>query len=211
MLIARLRSFDSPSTVRDERRARTGWIEGIAGSISRILGYSLRVAFRIESLLDDTGWRVLAAIQADARLSFSELGRRVGLSPPAAAERVRRLEDAGIITGYRALVDAEKIGYAVSAIIRVSAPEPHFPRLKALAAEMPEVREAHHVTGSDSLVLKVSATSVGHLEKVIEQLGRHGTPTTAIILSSPVAPRAIAAPPRTAERVRPILKRAVRR
>jgi Lrp/AsnC family leucine-responsive transcriptional regulator len=165
----------------------------------------------LERLLDDTGWRVLAALQADARLSFSELGRRVGLSPPAAAERVRRLEDAGIITGYRVEVDAEKVGYAISAVIRVSAPEPQFPRLKALAAELREVREAHHVTGPDSLVLKVSATSVGHLEKVIEQLGRYGTPTTAIILSSPVSPRAMGPPRVPGERVRSILKRAVRR
>jgi len=170
------------------------------------------VAFRLESLLDDTGWRLLAALQADARLSFSELGRRVGLSPPAAAERVRRLEDAGVITGYRALVDPEKAGYAISAIIRVSAPEHQFARLKALAAELVEVREAHHVTGSDSLVLTVSATSVGHLETVIGELGRCGTPTTAIILSSPVAPRALAPPARrSGARVRPILKRAARR
>ena len=119
-------------------------------------------------MLDDVGWRILAALQADARLSFSELGRRVGLSPPAAAERVRRLEDAGIITAYRAELDPEKLGFAVSAIIRVSAPEQDFARLKALVAGLVEVREAHHVTGPDSLVLKVSAISVGHLESVIE-------------------------------------------
>ena len=160
----------------------------------------------MERVLDDVGWRILAALQADARLSFSELGRRVGLSPPAAAERVRRLEDAGIITGYRAELDPEKLGFAVSAIIRVSAPEQHFARLKALAAGLVEVREAHHVTGPDSLVLKVSAISVGHLEGVIEQLGRYGTPTTAVILSSPVRGRAVQEPAKPADRARPTLK-----
>jgi len=100
----------------------------------------------------------------------------------------------------------EKLGFAVSAIIRVSAPEPHFARLKALAAGLVEVREAHHVTGPDSLVLKVSAVSVGHLESVIEQLGRYGTPTTAVILSSPVRGRAVQEPAKPADRARPMLK-----
>jgi len=153
------------------------------------------MAFRTESLVDAVGWRILAALQADARLSFSELGRRVGLSPPAAAERVRRLEDAGIIRAYRAEVDPEKLGFPLTAIIRLSVAEQHFARLKALVLQLPEVLEGHHVTGADSLVVKVTATSVGHLERVIEQLGRYGTPTTSIILSSPVSLRAIQALP----------------
>jgi Lrp/AsnC family transcriptional regulator, leucine-responsive regulatory protein len=164
------------------------------------------VTFKTERRLDDVAWRILAALQTDARLSFSELGRRVGLSPPAAVERVRRLEDAGVITGYRVELDVEKLGLAVSAIIRVSAPEHHFARLKALVAEMAEVREAHHVTGPDSLVLKVSAVSVGHLERVIEALGRYGTPTTAVILSSPVKHRAVTEPSASTDRARPIVK-----
>jgi Lrp/AsnC family leucine-responsive transcriptional regulator len=154
------------------------------------------MAFKTERLLDDTAWRILAAVQADARLSFSELGRRVGLSPPAAAERVRRLEDAGIIIGYRAELNAERLGFPISAIVRVSAPEHHFARLKALVVDLHEVVECHHVTGADSLVVRVMAVSVGHLERIIEQLGRYGTPTTSIILSSPVARRAIQPVPR---------------
>jgi Lrp/AsnC family leucine-responsive transcriptional regulator len=161
------------------------------------------MTFRTERLLDDVGWRVLTALQADARLSFSELGRRVGLSPPAAAERVRRLEEAGIIGGYRAELNVEKLGFPITAIIRVSAPEQHFARLKALVLELAEVLECHHVTGADSLVLKATARSVGHLEKVIEQLGRYGTPTTSIVLSSPVGRRAIQPlPPAGADRAR---------
>jgi Lrp/AsnC family leucine-responsive transcriptional regulator len=149
------------------------------------------MAFRPERALDDVAWRILAALQEDARLSFSALGRRVGLSPPAAAERVRRLEEAGIITGYRVELNPERLGYPVSAIIRVTVPEERFARLRAAVAELEDVLEAHHVTGSDSLVLRVIAVSVGHLEQIIEQLGRHGTPTTAVILSSPVARRTI--------------------
>ena len=161
------------------------------------------MAFRTESLLDDVGWRILLALQADSRLSFSALGKRVGLSPPAVAERVRRLEDAGVIRGYRADLDLEKAGCPITAIIRVSSPEQQFARLKAVAVALREVLECHHVTGADSLVLKVAATSVGHLEKVIEQLGRHGTPTTSIVLSSPVAARAFdGAPAASAGRAR---------
>jgi len=149
------------------------------------------MAFRNERVLDDVAWRILGALQADARLSFSELGRQVGLSPPAAAERVRRLEDAGIISGYHAELNLEKLGFPITAIIRVSTPEQHFARLKTVVAELQEVLECHHVTRADSLVLKVTALTVGHLEKVIEQLGRHGTPTTSIILSSPIAKRPV--------------------
>ena len=149
----------------------------------------------IERLVDGIGWRILGVLQQHGRIAFSELGRQVGLSAPAVAERVRRMEDAGIIRGYRAELDLAPLGLAISAMIRVRAPEEKCPGLKALARSLPEVLECHHVTGSDSFVLKVAAESVGHLEAVIEALGRWGTPTTSIILSSPVSRRGIADPP----------------
>ena len=145
--------------------------------------------------LDAIGWSILAALQENARVSFAELGRRVGLTAPAAAERVRQMEDAGIIRGYRADVGLERLGLPVTAMIRVSAPEEKCPGLKACVKGLPEIVECHHVTGSDSYVLRVVTTSVGHLEAVIETLGRWGTPTTSIILSSPVPPRGVAEPP----------------
>jgi Lrp/AsnC family leucine-responsive transcriptional regulator len=148
-----------------------------------------------ENGLDAVGWTILAALQEDARLSFAELGRRVGLTAPAAAERVRQMEDAGILRGYRAEIGLERLGLAVSAVIRVTAPEEKCPALKACVKTLPEVAECLHVTGSDSYVLRVNATSVGHLEAVIETLGRYGTPTTAIILSAPIAPRGVSEPP----------------
>ena len=157
---------------------------------------------KIERLLDKAGWEILQALQENARVSWSALGRRVGLSAPAVAERVRRMEDAGLVTGYRAAVDLEKLGFPVSAIIRVSAPEEKCPPLKALIKALPEVLACHHVTGSDAYVLTVAATSVKHLESLIERLGRYGTPTTSVILSSPVTARPIEARAAAARRPR---------
>ena len=142
---------------------------------------------RAEKLLDETGWRILDALQANARIPFSELGRQVGLSAPAVAERVRRMEDSGVIAGYRVELDLPKLGFPIVAIIRVAAPEEKCPRLKTLADSLAEVLECHHVTGADAFVLKVAASSVKHLESVIEAIARHGgTPATAVVLSSPV-------------------------
>ena len=142
---------------------------------------------RVDALLDETGWRIIDALQDDARLSFSELGRRVGLSAPAVTERVKRMEDAGLISGYRVELDLEKLGMPVSALIRVAAPEEKCARLKALAHSRAEVLECHHVTGTDAYVLKVAAASMKHLESLIEAIAKAGgTPATSVILSSPV-------------------------
>ncbi|MBM3217887.1 MAG: Lrp/AsnC family transcriptional regulator [Candidatus Rokubacteria bacterium] len=145
------------------------------------------MATRAERLLDETGWRILDALQDNARIPFSELGRQVGRSAPAVGERVRRMEEAGLITGYRVELGLEKLGFPIVAVIRVAAPEEKCPRLKTLADGLAEVLECHHVTGADAFVLKVIARSVKHLESVIEAIARHGgTPATAVVLSSPV-------------------------
>ena len=140
-------------------------------------------------LLDATGWKILAALQAEARLSFHELGRRVGLSAPAAAERVRRLEEAGIIAGYRAVVPAERIGLDVVAFVRVLAMnhDRYYERMSAAVAAMPQVLEAHHVAGEDAFILKVVAADVHQLERVLAQLTRLGRTVSSIVLSSLVA------------------------
>ena len=143
------------------------------------------MAFENERLLDETGWHILEALQENARLSFSELGQRVGLSSPAVAERVRRMEDAGIISGYRAEVNTAKIGYPITAIIRISnSPGERCTRLTASTQAIPEVLECYRVTGSDSLVMKVLASSVEHLESLIDRLSEHGQLTTSIVLST---------------------------
>ncbi|MGZ3624354.1 MAG: Lrp/AsnC family transcriptional regulator [Ktedonobacteraceae bacterium] len=143
------------------------------------------MALENERLLDETGWHILEALQENARLSFSELGQRVGLSSPAVAERVRRMEDAGIITGYRAEVNIAKIGYPITAIIRVSnSPGERCARLTASTQSIPEVLECYRVTGSDSLIMKVMAASIEHLELLIDRISEHGQLTTSIVLST---------------------------
>src|SRR5712691_1441137 len=99
------------------------------------------MTLEIERLLDETGWRILQALQENARLSFSELGQRVGLSSPAVAERLRRLEDAGIIKGYRAEIDTKKVGYTITAIFRLQVQEEKVPRFTANGRKTPEVFE----------------------------------------------------------------------
>ena len=142
-------------------------------------------------LLDEIGKKLLAALQDDARLSYAELGRRIGLSPAATAERLRRLEEVGIITGYRVEIDREALGLPVMAIVRLSCDGVKYrPFLKAVPA-MERVTECHHVAGGDAFILKVVAGSVEELGRVVEKLLDFGVPTTSIVFSSPVARRAL--------------------
>lgn len=140
-------------------------------------------------LLDDIGRQILKILQEEGRISFNELGRRVGLSSPAVAERVRRMEDVGIILSYRAVVDHARVGYPIMAFIRLATPVAQLAQADELAKAIPEVLECHHLTGSDGVILKVAVSSVGHLEDVISQMGSCGMTTTAIVLSSPVVGR----------------------
>jgi Lrp/AsnC family transcriptional regulator, leucine-responsive regulatory protein len=144
--------------------------------------------------LDDVSWRILAALQENARLSYSELGRRVGLTPPAVAERIRRLEESGIITGYRVQLDLDKLGLPLTAIIRLAPRGRPASELSRLLSALPDVLECHHVTGEDCYVMKVAVRSVGHLEGLIERLLQYGESTTSIVLSSPVTHRPIGPP-----------------
>lgn len=150
------------------------------------------MTLEIEKLLDETGWHLLQELQQNARLSYSELGQRVGLSSPAVTERVRRMEDAGIITGYRAEVDTAKIGLPVTAIIRMGAlAGESCTRLTTFAGNIPEVLECYRVTGGDSLIMKVIVSSIDHLEAVIDRLSAYGHLTTSIVLSTPVKRRIV--------------------
>jgi Lrp/AsnC family leucine-responsive transcriptional regulator len=142
-------------------------------------------------LLDEVGWQILQALQQEARLSYAELGRRVGLSLPAVAERVRRLEEAGIITGYQAQINAQKVGLTIPAFVRISVRGEQYPAFTALMRSLPEVLECHHLSGGDSFMLRVVTVSIPHLEKLIARLSSYGPTTTSIILSSPVTGRAI--------------------
>ncbi|PJF47912.1 MAG: Lrp/AsnC family transcriptional regulator [Chloroflexi bacterium] len=147
------------------------------------------MAFDSEKLLDRTGLELLRLLQEDARMSFAELGRRVGLTPPAVAERVRRMEEAGIITGYHARLNADKLGLPIRAFIRVGDCEP-CERLIRLVKTQPEVIECHMLTGSDSYLLQVVVASVAQLEALISRLRPFARSlTTSIVLESPVDKR----------------------
>ncbi|WP_218020867.1 Lrp/AsnC family transcriptional regulator [Pseudomonas mucidolens] len=135
--------------------------------------------------------RLLAELQVDARLSFAELGRRVGLSTPAAAERVRKLEDQGVLRGYRAELDSHSIGYPVTAFIRLYVPAESYSRVLSVIEGMPEVREAHHVTGEASFVLNVVAPSLIALETLISAFDSFGKTETSIVLSTRLATRGL--------------------
>ena len=143
--------------------------------------------------LDATNLRLLAELQEDARISQAELGRRVGLSPPAVAERLSRLEREGTVTGYRADVDPRALGFTLAAIIRMRPAPRQIPKVAEVAQGTPEVVECHRVTGEDCFYMKVHVRSVEHLEEVIDRFTPYGQTTTSIIQSSPVARRELGA------------------
>ncbi|WP_158886482.1 Lrp/AsnC family transcriptional regulator [Amycolatopsis anabasis] len=141
--------------------------------------------------LDDVDWQLLELLQADARMSYSELGRRVSLSAPAATERVRRLEERGIITGYSAQVDAEKLGRPIAAIVRAKVRSLDGTRFRETILALPQVLAADHVTGDECWFLRISCGSTGELESLVERIQRYGETTTSLVFSSPVRRRGI--------------------
>ncbi|MEU5421631.1 Lrp/AsnC family transcriptional regulator [Streptomyces sp. NPDC001407] len=140
---------------------------------------------------DATDWRILDALQSNGRAGFAELARVVSMSSSAVTERVRRLEEAGVIGGYTAVVDPGKLGLPVLAFVRLCCPNGDYQPFRDLLATTPEILEAHHVTGDDSFVIKVAARSMRHLEEVAGRIGALGSVTTSVVYSSPLARRAL--------------------
>jgi Lrp/AsnC family leucine-responsive transcriptional regulator len=141
--------------------------------------------------MDGTDSRLLRELQENARLSLAELGRRVNLSSPAVAERLQRLERAGVITGYRAEVDPQTVGYPIAAFVRIRPTTRQLHKIPELARDVPEVVECHRVTGEDCFVLKLHLRAMDDLEGILDRFIVLGQTTTSIIHSTPVARRAL--------------------
>ena len=144
-----------------------------------------------DSAFDGPDARLLDELQANARLSHAELGRRISLSPPAVADRLRRLERNGVIAGYRAEVDPQALGYTLGAIMRIRPSARQLAKVAELARETPEVVECHRITGEDCFFMKLYVRDIGHLEEVLDRFILYGQTTTSIIQSSPVASRGL--------------------
>lgn len=136
--------------------------------------------------LDLVDWVIIEQLQREARISLSELGRRVKLSPSAVTERVRNLESLGVITGYHAVVDLAKVGYPVLAVVRLKYPGNHHQPLRRLLAERREILECLRTTGDDCYTLKVAAASMEHLETLVDELAGFGSTTTSVVYSQPL-------------------------
>jgi Lrp/AsnC family leucine-responsive transcriptional regulator len=140
----------------------------------------------ISDALDSIDYKIVQSLASDARTSYAELGRKVGLSPSAVAERVRQLESDKTILGYRAILDEKAFGYSVIAFIRLTCDNTHYrPFLKFLPS-LDAVQECHHITGGDAFLIKVMLSSIDQLEPLIERLLPYGMPTTSVVLSTPI-------------------------
>lgn len=139
--------------------------------------------------LDALNLKLLGLLADDPRLTMAELGRRVGMSPPAVAERVQRLHEAGIIRGCHLDLDPRRLGLGVTAYVRVRPMPGALPKIAALAQATPEVVECHRVTGEDCFLMKVHVIDLQHMERVLDAFLAHGNTTTSIVQSSPVPHR----------------------
>ncbi len=149
-------------------------------------------AFTDGGPLDATDRRLLVELQADARLSLAELGRRVGLSSPAVAERLRRLEGDGVISGYHAQVDPARLGFGLGVLVRIRPAPRQLAAVAQLARETPEIVECLRVTGDDCYVMTAHVRDVVHLEELIDAFAAYGQTTTSVMQSAPVPRRGVA-------------------
>ena len=140
-------------------------------------------------LLDEVNIRLLDELRHEPRLTMSELGRRVGMSSPAVTERVRRMEEAGIIVGYRLDIDPAALGLPITVYIRVRPSPGQLSKVAELATQIPEVVECHRITGEDCFILKAHIPAVDQLDRILDSFLMYGSTTTSIVQSSPVTLR----------------------
>jgi Lrp/AsnC family leucine-responsive transcriptional regulator len=151
----------------------------------------LSVSTNGNEVLDPINRLLLHELQTDARVTMAELSRRINLSAPAVAERIQRLERAGVITGYRAEVDPKAIGFPIGAVVRIRPTTQQLQKIPELAREIPEVVDCHRITGEDCFFVKLHLRSMDDLEGILDRFLVLGQTTTSIIHSSPVAGRAL--------------------
>ena len=141
--------------------------------------------------LDAIAWKILEFLQRNARLTFAELGRKVGLSTPAVAERVHRMEEAGVITGYHAGVNMAKLGVPIRILMRLTIPggDLQISRTVSAIKDLQEISRCHRITGHESFVIEADVVSIRHMEALIDRLSALGATSTSTVLSSPVERR----------------------
>jgi Lrp/AsnC family leucine-responsive transcriptional regulator len=142
---------------------------------------------------DEVDLRIITALQDDGRASYADLARTVSMSPSAVTDRVRRLEETGVIAGYSAVIDPGRLGLDVLAFVRLRYPTSNYKPFHDLIAVTPEIIEAHHVTGEDCFILKVVARSMRHLEQTAGRIAGLGSVTTTVVYSSVLTGRALTA------------------
>jgi len=144
--------------------------------------------------MDARDWQLLKLLQEDARMTFAELGRRVKLTAPAVAERVRRMEDNGIILGYSARVNVAAIGRQLRVFLRVHVPPKDYPRFTKMVESVAAIEESHHVTGGESFVLRAAVAGVAELEQIIQKFSVFGPTVTSVVLSTALDRRVFSGP-----------------
>jgi Lrp/AsnC family leucine-responsive transcriptional regulator len=162
---------------------------------------STGLAYKSTNVLDDVNIRLLAELQADPRITMSALARRVGMSAPAVTERVQRLEQAGVITGYTVQVDPAALGYPVTVFVRVRITTGRLDRFSAYVATVPEVVEGYRITGEDCYLLKVHIPTLDDLAELLDRFLLHGSTTSSVVVGTPVPARPLPLPGDEIERV----------
>ena len=140
----------------------------------------------LQNGIDSIDRKILRELTSDARLAIAELGRRIGLSPSATAERLRRLESLEVIRGYRADVNLQVLGYTITAFVRLTCEGTRYKPFLKFLPTLDAVQECHHLTGNDAFLLKIVLSSMTELEDLIEKLLPYGSPTTSMVLSTPL-------------------------
>lgn len=141
--------------------------------------------------MDTTDYKIIEILQKEGRISMKDLGKIVGLTSPAVSERVKRLEEAGVIQGYKAIINPNALGRVIKAFINISLPNNKYKEFIQSAHKDPRIVECHHITGDDCLVLKVIVKNMYELENVIDSIKEVGSTKTNVILSTPIQYKSI--------------------